>query len=304
MIKNNPIVFYIIAAEKLTFQWLSATIYASNLNISSVHSITINALDKINETSNSQIVLFIEKKIYLKKLKFINDSLGDYFTEVPILLLTDELEYRNVTNNKFSVIDSIVRSNLSLNLIEHVVLSLVNDFFMTQKLKKLAHYDALTGAANRNLFQDRLEQTFIGAKRIFFPFAVFSFDLNGFKKVNDTYGHYVGDLLLQKFVFELKKVKRESDTIARLGGDEFTMIVKNISSTSLDLLSEKIINSFEDDFYFSGNRIKIRTSIGIVLVNDKSQLKVTPSQILKLADEAVYEAKRTLETNVIIKILD
>ncbi len=234
----------------------------------------------------------------------INENLGVSFTEIPILLLTDELEYRSVINNKFSVIDSIVRSNLSLNLLEHTVYSLINDFLMTQKLKKLAHYDALTGAANRYLFQDRLEQVFIGAKRIFFPFAVLSFDLNGFKKINDLYGHDVGDLLLQKFVFELNQVKRESDTIARLGGDEFTMIVKNISSISLGLLAEKIINSFEDDFDLSGNRIKIRTSIGMVLISEKSQLKITPLQILKLADEAVYEAKRTFDTNVVIKILD
>ena len=97
-----------------------------------------------------------------------------------------------------------------------------------QELEHMAHYDALTGLPNRVLFADRLRQAMAQAHRSKRLLAVAYFDLDGFKAINDRYGHSVGDGLLTAMAFRMKRVMREGDTLARLGGDEFAAVMLDL----------------------------------------------------------------------------
>jgi len=187
--------------------------------------------------------------------------------------------------NAFAIIDTIVKPSLSIHSLEHAICSLLKDYKLTQRLKRLAHYDSLTGAANRYLFDDRMAETLKKAKREKQAFSLLFFDLNAFKSVNDNYGHEVGDLLLKHFVSQLNKVRRETDTLARLGGDEFCMLLpKAFLLPLVDL----------------GIELHIQSAIGGVNIQNQSISLLSPKEILKIADKCVYEAKKTPETHLVL----
>lgn len=302
--KNKPLHFFIITSEAATLSWLSATLSVTDIVISGIEAVTIDQLTGLQFNHKQQAVILLDEKIYVKQSAKIHQNLNQLYVDVPILLLTDSLANKDLPtlNKMFNVIDTIARPTLSINSLEHTINSLVKDFKLTQELKKLAHYDALTGAANRYLFQDRLAQIFNRAKRYQENFALLSFDLNEFKKVNDSFGHEVGDLLLKKFVEQLNKITREADTLARLGGDEFFMIMPNMTVNNLGIVLDKIKALFNPKFNLAGQQIKIKTSIGAVVINHQTIEQFTITQALKLADLAVYEAKAQKETAAVIKV--
>ncbi|MGE4318435.1 MAG: EAL domain-containing protein [Deferribacterales bacterium] len=160
-----------------------------------------------------------------------------------------------------------------------------------EKLKYQAHHDTLTGLPNRQLFNDRLEMALAFAKRHRQKVAVLFIDLDNFKNVNDTMGHYTGDILLQRVAEILKECVRLEDTVARLGGDEFMIILQDIESennaveTARRILSEFAhpINIHENDFF-------INASIGITIYPDDGDDVLT---IVKNADLAMYRVKET-----------
>jgi diguanylate cyclase (GGDEF)-like protein/PAS domain S-box-containing protein len=174
------------------------------------------------------------------------------------------------------------------------VTSLVNDV-TEQKLTeemvwKQANFDALTGLPNRNMFYDRLKQEVMKSNRAGLPLALLLVDLDEFKEVNDTLGHDVGDLLLQEAGRRIKACVRDSDTVARLGGDEFTIILPELHQESqIDKVAQKIIDSLAHEFHLRDEVVHISGSIGITLYPSDSDDIDT---LLKLADQAMYEAKK------------
>lgn len=165
-----------------------------------------------------------------------------------------------------------------------------------QYLHKVAHHDALTGLPNRILLEDRIEQALISAKRDKMEIAIMLVDLDGFKPVNDIYGHDVGDKLLQESATRMLASIRETDTAARYGGDEFMII---ISARDLQLrgmsarhisrqVAEKIRNSLSQPFVIDEREIQISCSIGIALYPQDGDDKQT---LIKHADSAMYTAK-------------
>ena len=101
-----------------------------------------------------------------------------------------------------------------------------------ERVQFLAYYDALTGLPNRTLLQDRVAKALAGARRQKHQVALLFLDLDGFKIINDSLGHSVGDLLLQEVAERLKTWGREQDTVARLGGDEFLIMLTEVKDTS------------------------------------------------------------------------
>ncbi|MCX7193046.1 MAG: diguanylate cyclase [Proteobacteria bacterium] len=158
-----------------------------------------------------------------------------------------------------------------------------------ERIEHLAHYDALTGLPNRALFYDRLRQALAVAKRNDGSLALLYMDLDGFKQVNDSMGHHVGDLLLMGVAERLTGCLRECDTVARLGGDEFTIIV---SETHLheDVagVAQKIIEAISHPFDFEGEKLQIGISIGIARYSEEAS---TEDELMQHADQAMYEAK-------------
>ena len=159
-----------------------------------------------------------------------------------------------------------------------------------QKLEQLASLDSLTGLPNRRLLQDRLEQAAHRAQRNKKEMAVMFIDLDGFKKVNDTLGHDVGDLLLQQVALRLQKCIRLSDSIGRLGGDEFAIILEDTQQPEdAMIVGERILAAFASPFVLDGHRVTATASIGIAIYPEDG---TEPAELLKNADVAMYRAKQ------------
>ena len=188
-----------------------------------------------------------------------------------------------------------VRLQLSHSEVPAVFLANVHDISQRKKMEKrltyLATYDPLTGLANRNLFIDRLKSEMDSCKRNNVLTAVLFIDLDGFKSVNDSYGHDVGDKLLQEVAKRFRRIVRSSDTVSRMGGDEFTFIITNLKCMSgLDVVLEKIKSTFALPFDINQRTINITPSIGATVYpfSDNDD----PYSILKQADTAMYHAKK------------
>ncbi len=183
-------------------------------------------------------------------------------------------------------------------IISHYV-AIFNDITTRKRteevFQRLAHYDTLTGLPNRVLFQDRLQQAIIQAKRKKYFVALLFLDLDRFKNINDSLGHLAGDFLLTEVSKRLTNCIRSMDTVARLGGDEFTIILTEITnSQGVTSVANKIIESFKEPFLLNNQEMIITTSIGITLYpNDGQDMEV----LLKNADLAMYHAKSIGKNN-------
>ena len=157
------------------------------------------------------------------------------------------------------------------------------------RMERMAFYDTLTNLANRRLFYDRLGQAVEHAQRSRHLSALLYLDLDQFKRVNDTLGHEVGDVLLQEVSTRLTSCVRQEDTVARLGGDEFTVLLFDIKSPSdASLVADKILTTLRQPLNISGHQLVVTTSIGITIV---PQDGTDPNSLMKNADLAMYRAK-------------
>lgn len=153
-----------------------------------------------------------------------------------------------------------------------------------------AYHDALTDLPNRHLFNDRLNQALLSARRSGEMLAVMFLDLDRFKEVNDTLGHDAGDQLLQEVARRLHDCVREGDTLSRFGGDEFVLLLPKIRQVDSALaLAQKILDAFLPTVSILGHELELKTSIGISIFPKDGEL---PEMLLKRADEAMYLAKR------------
>jgi diguanylate cyclase (GGDEF)-like protein len=158
-----------------------------------------------------------------------------------------------------------------------------------QQLQFLATHDLLTELPNRFLFNDRLQHALTKAKRYHSSFAALFLDLDGFKEVNDSFGHQKGDLVLQQVAKRLKSCVRESDTLARLGGDEFSYILEDIQDEQTAFgISHKILTMLAEPFLVDGKEALVTASIGISLYPEDGD---DTEALLKKADSAMYKAK-------------
>jgi diguanylate cyclase (GGDEF)-like protein/PAS domain S-box-containing protein len=157
------------------------------------------------------------------------------------------------------------------------------------RIQYMAHYDALTALPNRTLFYDRLRQALVQAKRNKHLCALMFLDLDRFKKVNDTLGHHIGDLLLQGVAQRITDCVRETDTVARLAGDEFVVILPHpVAREDAAVVAQKIVATLSEPFFLDGHKVKTGPSIGIALYPLDA---VEDEELLKLADLAMYAAK-------------
>ena len=161
-----------------------------------------------------------------------------------------------------------------------------------EAIRQLAFYDPLTQLPNRRLLQDRIPQQIARARREQTRIARLFIDLAKFKPVNDDYGHEVGDFLLKSVAHRLRRHLRESDTVARIGGDEFVALLADLQRID-DAVStaEKICEELQKPFVTtSGISLNISSSIGVAIYPDDGD---NDQDLLRIADEAMYHAKRT-----------
>ncbi|MGJ3253464.1 MAG: diguanylate cyclase domain-containing protein [Elainellaceae cyanobacterium] len=170
----------------------------------------------------------------------------------------------------------LVRSNAELKETEN-------------QLRRIAYHDPLTGLPNRKLLHERLAQAIEWAAQTQQLIAILFLDLDGFKLINDTEGHLMGDLLLKAVAQRLTGCLRSSDTVARLGGDEFVVILPAIPSVQhIDRVAQKILNTLSQSFAIEGKTIAMTTSIGISMYPDSG---TSVEDLIANADKAMYSAK-------------
>ncbi|MFC1672852.1 EAL domain-containing protein [Pseudomonadota bacterium] len=158
-----------------------------------------------------------------------------------------------------------------------------------------ANYDSLTGLPNRALFMDRLEQSIANMARAEKPLGLMFIDLDGFKLVNDTLGHDIGDLLLKEAAKRLGTCVRTGDTVARLGGDEFTIIMPNLDDArNAPLVAQRVLDALAEPFLLGGHEAFVSASIGITIYPDDA---LESLDLLKNADSAMYRAKEQGKAN-------
>jgi len=160
-----------------------------------------------------------------------------------------------------------------------------------QLVHHMAFHDSLTGLPNRLLLVERLGQLINMAEREKRQIALLFLDLDGFKLVNDILGHDMGDHVLKTIATRLEGQLRGSDTVARLGGDEFVILLDNPDSReSISIIASRLIAVVNEPILNLGKDARVGTSIGIALFQNEGQ---TPDQLLKLADDAMYKAKKS-----------
>ena len=158
---------------------------------------------------------------------------------------------------------------------------------LEKALKEMALSDELTGLPNRRHFMEILDKSIVRQRRHATGLILMYMDMNGFKQINDSYGHQMGDLALQQFATRIAGCLRASDTLARLGGDEFAVIAEGVHTVEhAHRLAKKIVATL--DAPLPGTDIFIATSIGINLYNPE----LNADQLLREADMAMYDAKK------------
>ena len=160
---------------------------------------------------------------------------------------------------------------------------------MTDELRHMAQHDPLTGLPNRALFSDRVLSLLAYAKRHDRRFAIIYLDLDGFKPVNDRYGHAAGDKLLQQVARRLQDSVRASDTVGRMGGDEFVVLVSELNGVDAALtLAEKIRHAVHKPFTIDGHTLTMSCSLGVSVYPEDGHDEI---ELTRRADEAMYRAK-------------
>ncbi|MFK5895203.1 MAG: EAL domain-containing protein [Pseudomonadota bacterium] len=159
-----------------------------------------------------------------------------------------------------------------------------------KQLEHIAHYDALTNLPNRVLLADRLIQAMAQAHRRGSQLAVVFLDLDGFKNINDRYGHDIGDQLLMNLAVRFKEALREGDSIARLGGDEFVAILIDLSSEKDCVpLLERLLDAAIRPLSISNRVLNVSASLGVTFYPQTDEIDA--DQLLRQADQAMYQAK-------------
>jgi len=207
--------------------------------------------------------------------------------------------YKNVANSPGLHSISVIKN--SRNKVERY-LSIITDITeakkQQQQLENFAYYDSLTGLPNRLLLRDRLEQLVLENNRKPQNIAVAFIDLDGFKAINDNYGHDVGDEFLIAISKNMQTAIRENDTLGRLGGDEFIVIFNlHDNFQAFQRPIEKLIAACNTPITIKDASLQISASIGVSLYEGKSKQDMDAATLISQADQAMYIAKQAGKNN-------
>lgn len=172
------------------------------------------------------------------------------------------------------------------------MLALVTDLTAQRDAEHYKHralHDPLTGLPNRALFEYRLDEALAAAQRDSEPCAVLALDLDGFKPINDVYGHQAGDMVLREVGRRLQGEARADDTVGRVGGDEFNLLLRGADGACAGLIARRVLDAIAQPLRAGGLDLRVRASVGVALAPVHGIRRTT---ILRRADAAMYRAKR------------
>jgi diguanylate cyclase (GGDEF)-like protein len=204
-----------------------------------------------------------------------------------VLLLSGAVIYISkglkVSKNEINLI--VLNSKLKSEIDEHII--------TRQKLTEMALYDNLTKVANRYLFEDSAKKSILRARDSGQRIALLYIDLNRFKKINDCFGHDIGDKVLVEVAQRIRANIRSCDFVARLGGDEFVVILENFNLNNINVdLAEAIRFSLNEDIVIDGNIVELRASIGTSIFPQDGDDVIT---LLNKADSEMYVQKKSIK---------
>jgi diguanylate cyclase (GGDEF)-like protein len=211
---------------------------------------------------------------------------------VPIIFLTGRLGEEEVRRGyALGAVDYLLKP-FEPEILQAKVAVFVDLARLRREAQILGHrllHDPLTGLPNRTLFLDRLELALARIAREPAHVAVLFLDLDGFKNVNDSRGHHVGDLLLVEVAARLRHAIRTSDTAARFGGDEFLVLCEHLPEMDeAEQLAGRVRESLAEPYALEGADVHVTASVGVAATDDPS---VAPEELIRLADEAMLREK-------------
>ena len=201
--------------------------------------------------------------------------------------------------NRFCELSVILHENVKPVMAIMTVEDITEHRKAEHTMEKLAYSDLLTGLPNRASLRVELDKCMANWIENQDTFAVVAFDLDGFKPVNDTYGHDAGDEALKAVASRFISAKRQEDMIARMGGDEFVLIIRSCSNVNIIVeIAERFIRSLAEPIHLRGTDTKIwvGTSAGVSIVSSKD---MSIDMLLKRADIALYQAKKSGNNSVV-----
>jgi len=212
-------------------------------------------------------------------------------SDIPVIFVTaasmHESESLGLELGAVDYIKKPINPDVTLQRIKHQLLLKQHE----KELKQIAHYDVLTNIPNRALLADRLKHTIAQTKREHKLLAICYLDIDGFKSINDTFGHKTGDEVLIKITQRINHILRESDTVSRLGGDEFIILLPDLNSgnESVNTLN-RLLESIAQPIHINDQICTVTASIGIsIFPTDSSD----PDILIQNADKAMYIAKQS-----------
>ncbi len=213
-----------------------------------------------------------------------------YCPEAPILIWSAvEDEEQAIHAVKSGAQDYLIKGQTSSSTLCRAIRYAMERHRATQRITQLAHYDHLTGLANRGLFYERLNCAVARCHRNDMAMALIFLDLDHFKEINDSLGHECGDSLLKTVATRIKKCIREIDTGVRLGGDEFAILLEQIISVEdVGVIAERILHLLAQPIIVQHHQLQITASLGITIYPWDS---ANPQALLSHADAAMYRAK-------------
>ncbi|HXX35538.1 MAG TPA: sensor domain-containing diguanylate cyclase [Thermodesulfobacteriota bacterium] len=178
-----------------------------------------------------------------------------------------------------------------LSVIGYQMAASLKHFQRFSSIKNMATYDTLTGLYNRRYFEERLEVEAENSFRSGVPLSLVMVDIDHFKKINDTFGHTDGDQILCKISSLLKNSVRRKDTVARYGGEEFILILPEAALQQSYVIAERIRQRVENTLFEVG-RTQVNLTLSMGISNFPSHRVKSKEELIKLADQALYDAKR------------
>ncbi|WP_416147274.1 diguanylate cyclase domain-containing protein [Salipaludibacillus sp. HK11] len=210
-----------------------------------------------------------------------------------------EMKHRIITKNNeirwVQIKATPIQDSLgNVTKINGILLDISVEKKLEEKLKQLAYFDNLTELPNRASLQKHLKKVLARAKRHQYKVTIAFIDLDGFKKVNDKFGHESGDLLLQEVANRLNDIVREEDLIARIGGDEFIIVFEETEKVEVEGVCNRILREISSTFMINDHKLNISPSIGISMFPTDGDDSDT---LIKNADRAMYFAKSKGKNN-------
>lgn len=253
------------------------------------HSLSLSdALDLIQQNQFQAIILdshLPDGKSFESILQFMQ-----FCPDAPILILSGvEEEDQAIQAVKSGAQDYLIKGQTSSSTLCRAIRYAMERQRATQRITQLAHYDHLTGLANRGLFYERLNCAVARCHRNDTAIALMFLDLDHFKDINDTLGHEYGDSLLKTAAARIKKCIREIDTGVRLGGDEFAVLLEQIVSIEdVAAVAQRILHLLAQPVIIKQHQLHVTGSLGITIYPWDS---ANPQELLSHADAAMYRAK-------------